>query len=331
MSGTTRNRKSKALDAPTKRISAEDWADHSPSTNGYMSSFLWAPFDRYTARMGIVLLGYIMELLGTFLFVLFTNLARQNLPVTNTPGVLLFNAEESLVLGIVAGGMYYLCTGFRLQPDEQPRHLSWSVTLAFFLTFRTGLLPAIIYLCAQTGGAALAGVTLWGLGVNIVPGATTVAIGLAFGFEFLGTFVIVFPLLYNMLLGCPVEEERINMRNGQTMASLGRVLSTSVFVAANAYSFDAVVYLGGLIGFGLLADVNQPYNASPAFFLLVPFAGALAAVIVYYLLLLLFKLSTPTKRRGRVGATEDTTVQGHIDQALPQATQLDDIVTSHRK
>jgi hypothetical protein len=326
MASSTRNRKNKGLDAPTKRVSAESWSDHTPSANGYASSLVWAPFDRVSARVGIVILGYIMELLGTFIFTLFLNLARQNLPpVTTVVG----DATQTIVLGIVGGGTWYMATGFRLQPDEQPRHLSWTVTGASILTFRTGLLPGLIYLCAQTGGAALAGVTLWGLSVKIVPGATTVALATAIGFEILGTFVIILPLLYNTMLGVPLDEEARNLRDGQKMAAAGRVLATTALLAGNSYSFDAVVYIAGLIGFGLLADSNNPYVASPAIYILVPFAGMLAAVVVYYVLLGLFKCSTPTKvRRGARGDTDEN-VQRHIDEPVPQAS-LDEIVTRHR-
>lgn len=318
-------KKSSKLDAPTRRTGAESWADHDPSPNGWWSAFIWAPFDRYTARKGIVLLGYIMELLGTFLFCLFVNLARQNLPTIATPGVLLGNSVDSLVLGIVGGLSYYMLTGFRLQDDEQPRHLSWTVTVASIFTFRTGLLPGLIYLCAQTGGAALAGVTLWGLSVNLVPGGSASPLATALGYEILGTFVIIFPLLYNTMLGCPIAEESKNLRNGQAMASTGRTLATTVLIAGNSYSFDAVIYIAGLIGFGLLADVNNPYIASPAFYILLPFAGAFAALVVYYILLGLFKMSSQTKLRR--GASGDS-VERHLETPVQQNTQLADIVTS---
>lgn len=323
-----RNRKPKSskLDAPTRRVSAESWGDHDPSPNGFWSAFVWAPFDRYTARKGIVLLGYIMELLGTFLFCLFVNLARQNLPVTATPGVLLGSSVESLVLGIVGGLSYYTFTGFRLQFDEQPRHLSWTVTFASIFTFRTGFIPGFVYMCAQTGGAALAGVTLWGLSVNIVPGGSASPLATALGYEILGTFVIVFPLLYNTLLGVPLEEEAKNLRNGQAMASAGRTLATTVLIAGNSYSFDAVIYIAGLIGFGLLADVNNPYASSPAFYILLPYAGALASLLLYYILLGLFKMSSPTKIRRGLGS-DDAPIQRHLETPLAQQTKMEDIVT----
>jgi hypothetical protein len=281
--------------------------------------------------MGIIVLGYFTELLGSFLFCLFVNLARQNLPAIATPGVLLSSAVDSLVLGIVGGLSYYYATGFRLQPDEQPRHLGWTVTFASMSMFRTGILPGFVYLCAQTGGAALAGVTLWGLSVNLVPGASAATFQTAFGYEVLGTFVIVFPLLYNSMLGVPMDEERKNLRTGQKYASYGRVLATTVLIAGNSYSFEPIIYISGLIGFGLLADVNNPYLASPAFYILIPLIGVVAAVVFYYVLLLLFKCSTPTKIRRGVRDSDEASVNSHLDVAVKQNTTLDDIVTHQRR
>lgn len=325
MSNEARNRKSSKLQAPNKRIAAESWSDHSPNDGGYLAAFMWAPFHRETPRMGIVILGFLMELIGTLVFCLFTNFARQNLvlppvPATATDMVTL----SAVVVGLVSAGTFYAATGWRLQDDEQPRHLSWTISIGYFLVFRTGLIPLIVYLCAQTGGAALAGLVIWGIGPGIVPAATTIPFGMAFGFEVLGSFLIIFALLYNNLYGGSYESEREHTRQGQVAASLMRFLSTSTLGRANAYSFDAVIYLAGLIGFGLSSNVDNPYVASPAFFLLVPMVGMAGAVIVYYVLLLLFRLSTPTKRRTGISTTESS-----ID--ARQGTSLEELVTRHAR
>lgn len=321
-----RNRKSSKLQAPNKRVGAESWGDHSPNDGGYLAAFMWAPFHRETPRMGIVILGYIMELIGTLVFALFTNFARQNLvfATTVTAANAAMNTLAAVIVGLVSAGTFYAATGWRLQDDEQPRHLSWTVSIGYFLVFRTGLIPLIVYLCAQTGGAALAGLVIWGIGPGIVPAGSTIPFGMAFGFEVLGSFFIIFALLYNNLYGGSYESEREHTRQGQVNASLARFLSTASLGAANAYSFDAVIYLAGLIGFGLSSQVDNPYVASPAFFLLVPMVGMAGAVIVYYVLLLLFRLSTPTRRRTGISTTEAS-----IDSR--QGTSLEELVTRHTR
>lgn len=329
MSNGARERKSsKRLDAPMKTVGATSWADHSPSQNGYLSTAMWAPFDRYTARMGMVLLGYLIELLGSLVFCLFTNLARQNLSGVTTTAPL--DTLSAVLVGAVSALTFYMATGFRLQPDEQPRHISWTITLANLLTFRTGFIPAFFYLCFQTAGAALAGVILWGLGSGRVPAGPTIPFATAFGFEILGSFLIVFAWLFNTMYGAAtLEEENANTRSGQASASIGRFLATAALAAGDSYSFEPIIYIAGLIGFGLVSNVDNPYNASPAIFILTPMVGMVAAVIIYYVLLLLFRLSGPTKLQTGTAAVSSSA--DSRESRPSQATKLDDLVTRHPK
>lgn len=331
-----------------KAIEAETFADHfgtisndrrvntSEDKTPFLNTFLYAPYDRKQTYPGTIAMSLLMELIGTLVFVLFSNLARL---AANGTSVLL----DGAVLGLVMGGTYYMATGWRLHLDQEqnelPRHLSWSVSFGYFLVLRTGLVIMLAYLFVQTLGSLIAGGILYGIGAGVVPAPLIANLHITWGFEILGSAIIVFTLLYNHLLGGTYADEDVNQRPAQELASFARALFVTVAYQFQVYSLDAVVYLGGLIGLctGSGCPDALPFHNAPVFYLLVPLLGAVIAAIVYVLLLCVYgskragyaPAGNQLRKAGSKGTPalteepiERSSVRGH--------TQVDDLVSAKR-
>lgn len=274
----------------------------------WLSSLAYAPLDRRSLHWGMIALSWIAEMLGTFVFVFVVNLGKASITGSMT------SVETFLAgtfLGIIGGLTYYLASGWNIDsPDadyyELPKHLSWTVSLAHTLLFRTGWLMLVFYLLAQTCGSLLASGFLFFLGKGTLPTPLAANMGTTWFVEIFGVFCIIFPMLFKHLAGATLTEEDARVRNSQFYAAGGRVFATSILFQFQGYSFDPVIYLGGLVA---LCDStgcpnSTPFGGAVAFYILVPLLGAMVACVFYAVALLFISCvgwcgNKRVKRRGR--------------------------------
>jgi glycerol uptake facilitator-like aquaporin len=300
MSGNTKHRgadnKKPLLDVQRKPVGARTKEEqYSPAgRKSWMSTLIWAPADVEVLKVSNTLRAYFMEFLGTLLFTLATNMA---VSLTAAASTTLLNG---VLVGLLAGGSYYMAgswlrTTSKDESDyELPRHLSWSVSLGHFLVMRLGLWYLLWYLVAQTAGAAVAGGFLYFFDNGVVPSmlSATPNNGFYWALEILGPLFIVFSVLYNNYLsrymdkkGSPSEEDSIH--HGMYAGGLMRFVWTAIFYNKGAYSFDAVVYIAGVIGTCATACLGSSGNGW-WFYVFVPLLGSVGAAIVYVPPMLLF-------------------------------------------
>lgn len=297
-----------------------------PSGGGIGASIAYAPFDRRNYSYSIILLSYVAELLGTFVFAFVVNLAKASITGTMS------SVETFLAgtfLGLIAGLSYYLAAGWNMDvPDanyaELPKHLSWSVSIAYFLVMRTGAVVLIGYLVSQTAGSAIAGGLLRFLGSGTIPTADAQHMGRTWFVEIIGVFMIIFPLLYKHLAGATLAEEDNRRRNAHLYAAGGRAIATAVLFQFQGYSFDPVIYLAGLIGScnsgGNTGCPNaSPFSGAVAFYVLVPLLGAVIAS-AFYALVLLFVNITTGFRTTRIKDRRTTQADSGMPTAAEQKT-----------
>lgn len=265
--------------------------------NGY--SALWYPQTKTDSWL-VTVKSYVMEMLAMFVFAFLTVYSVVTAVLGTSDSMI-----RSLVVAIVAGGSYFMVTGWLRKPDEElPRHASWTVTLGKTAVMRFGLIHALIYLIAQFLGLLIAAALLYELGYQTGPGPTGVLevyipqtevyvndfAGRHWLAEILASFAIVFSMLYNHMAGVEKENEGEYIRGGEIMASLARTAFTLLFFRVGHWTFDPAVYLAGLFatcfnGTCLSATTATQYGA--AFFLLVPLIGMIVAIVFYLLGVLL--------------------------------------------
>jgi glycerol uptake facilitator-like aquaporin len=306
-------RRTTTLKAPDS-IRATSVADQYETVGkaGGFTHFLWAPHATRSVRFLSLLKSYVMELIGSFFFVFFTVFSV----VSAYNGTAAGPADDvlrSILVAICAGGSYFMVTGWLRKPDDElPRHASWLVTLFYMLTWSFGAIHSLIYLIAQLLGALAASGILWELGTGTLgpevwipargAGAT---IGAAWFAELVGTALILFSLGYNHKAGVETDDEDKEgaRRLGETMASLMRAVATLVFFRLGHWTFEPIVYLGGLFatcwtGSCLSNDTGMHYGLG--IFLGVPFLGLLLAVVLYLVGLLLSTKDYGKQRKAKV-------------------------------
>ena len=254
-------------------------------------SLVWAPFERQGSYVGILFSGLFMEMLGTLLFSFFTNMVVTNVGQTVAMDPIL----NGFLVAIVSASTYFMAAGgWRIRKsdgfNELPRHLSWTVTFTDFLMLRTGLLIMLLYWTAQVAGALAAGGLLRAFIVNSatirLPLPTDV--GLAWGGEIFGAGVISLIYIYSKYFGGSyAEEEQTQRLNAVSNMSIARFGLMVVFYPLQIYYFDATLYITAVIAtcVGTTCANATPFPNAPAFYLLVPFIGAVIAALVYYFLL----------------------------------------------
>lgn len=289
MSTQTKHRKP---DAPS-RVGAQSFARSQGqfrNDDGEAGSrVVYAPYHNKAAHGGIIAISLIVEMLGTFFFALCVNLARFSLTGTGEPFI------GGTLLGVVAGAAYYLATGWRLNGPklgELPHHCSWSVTLGYMATFRTGLLPGLGYLVSQTIGSLIAGGILYFFGAGVVPTPVLANQNQTWFIEIVGPALIVFNILFNHMMGASVDDEDEHVRKGHSFGAGTRFLLTAILYQWQGYSFDHVVYFAGFIGLcsGGTCVTTLPFNNAPVFYQFVPLIGALVGVALYYLIILIYSI-----------------------------------------
>ena len=311
------------LDVQRKPVGARTKEQqYQPAGKGSMlQTLIWAPGNWEILKVTNTLRAYFMEILGTLLFTLATNMAVSLSIATST------SLLSGVLVGVVAGGTYcmagsWLRTSSKDESDyELPRHLSWSVSFGHFLVMRLGLWYLLWYLVAQTAGAATAGGLLWFFGNGVVPfslttvggGPITPNNGFYWALEILGPMFIVFSVLYNNYLSTYFRQtadkrsEEENIRHGVYAGGLVRLFWTAIFFNKGAYSFDAVVYIAGVIGTCATACLSSDGNGW-WFYILVPLIGSVCAAILYILPIMLFsygRSEREMRRHNQRPATSD--------------------------
>lgn len=271
--------------SPYRQVGAENLKDLYNSGNfqkgdGFGAAALFAPWHKTSPRGGIIALSLVMEMVGVLVFTFFLNLAKY--ASTTGTDVLL----DGAVVGFIGGGTYYMITQWRSHYDqlELQHHYSTSISFAYLLCMKIGLVVFLGYLAMQILGAAVSGAILMGFGAGTLPTPANPNIGITWGTEILGSGVIIFTLLYCHLVGdVEKEEESDKFREAQKMAAWARGLITIVLFKFQGYSFDFVVYFAGLIAScdaGNGCPNALPFNNAPVFYGFLPWLGAIGAVLL---------------------------------------------------
>lgn len=280
----------------TAYVSAEALADNDGRYGLYHgdsktpgADFFLRPFNKGIGA-GDAAISLFTEMFGTFVWVFLTLLVRsaqQTETNLTTAGVW---------IGLIAGLSYYLCAGFkmdgRMGNDELPKHLSWEVTFFYFLIQRTGALAAILYMVAQTAGAAVAGAVLVGVKQNFtLPGFANgtgpipaPAQGPIIGFEILGTAIIILGMAFGHLAGTNFQEERDRIRTSHLYGAIARFVVTAAFWQFRVWVFEPLLYIAGSIatcGTVCTSTITSFGDATAAFYLLGPGAGVVGALLVF--------------------------------------------------
>lgn len=287
---TQRNKTS--LQAPSS-IKAQSLTDQYNDGTTWQS-VLWYPTHSEALTWRTQIKSYTMEMIATlvfsFLYVFSVITAIDSGADT---------AIRSILIALVAGGSYYMVTGWLRMPEsELPRHASWTVTVSQMAVFRFGLLHGLFYLLMQFIGILIAAAILFGFGPGFGMGATTERwippqadnVARAWLAMIIGSFAIVFSRLYNHMAGVANSEEHKHQRDGEVMASVMTGLAVLVFYRLGNWSFDPVVYLAGLFATGYSGNFLSTTTATylgAAFNILAPMTGMVLAVALYLGLLFL--------------------------------------------
>jgi len=269
-----------------------------PEGSSVLRHLFWAPHDDKKIRLLTITKSYVMELIGSFFFIFFTVFSVVSAYNGTTTGIGsdADGAIRSILVAICAGGSYFMVTGWLRKPDEEmPRHASWLVTLFYTFTYRFGIFHTLAYMVMQLGGALIASGILWELGTGafgstvwIPARGTGATIGAAWFAELVGTALILFSLGYNHMGGVDIADEDLTKdgtrRLGETMASIMRAVATLVFFRLGHWTFEPIIYLGGLFatcwtGSCLSTDTANYYGLG--IFLGVPFLGLVLAVVLH--------------------------------------------------
>jgi len=278
-----------ALQAPSS-IKAQSFTEQYNDGTTWQS-ILWYPTQGEKLTWRTQIKSYIMEFLATLVFTFLTVFSVVTAIDSGAD-----TAIRSILIGLVGCGSYYMVTGWLRMPEsELPRHASWLVTVSQMAVFRFGVFHGLFYLTMQLVGAIAAAGILFGFG----PGFALTAsdenwipqqvdnVSRAWFAEIIGSFAIVFSLLYNHMAGVPNKDEHEHRREGEVMASVMRGLATIVFYRVGNWSFEPVVYLAGLFATGFhngFLSATSATHLSAAFFILVPMLGMLLAIILYLIL-----------------------------------------------
>ncbi len=244
----------------------------------------------------ITVVSLFWELSATALFVFFTILAFSgNTAETN-------RVLAGLLVGLISGGTLYLVFGLHSKQDKIPRHVMWTVTAFHMVLLKTGLLAGLILMAVQTIGALIAAGFLWWIGV-----ADTVLASYPAGQPLIiDWFIEVLAVAVGLLVyfayhlhGTSRAEVEDQRRDAQFYFAASRAAFTAVLLQRGLYSFEPLVYLGGLVATctGGVCTTEAPFGAAPAFFLLVPFLGVAIAALIAIIALAMNGVEEIRKRR----------------------------------
>lgn len=270
----------------------------------WVSQLFLSPFHKPDAPdWGNAALSFLLEIVACIGLGLFVNLAKH--AATGDPLV------SGAVVGLIYGAYWYMAwswtTDYMLR-----RHMNWAISLGYLTVGRCGIITWILYAGMQFAGAAIAGAILaatpYGTVPNITLAAVVPTVGEAWGWEFLGSFLIVFSLLYNEMRentndeggdehipepnklsdndtkDTDEDEQDNHERAGAITATITFILVT-VFLRNQVYSFGNVIYFAGLIGTGAAGTFSNPadgFDMSFCHYLGTPLAGAVVASVVYW-------------------------------------------------
>jgi len=336
------------------------WSDPDPSVER-RETRNWMNLMKISGKHGNpnvfeIIWNMTLELLGCIALAFIVTLVRG---VTASGNSIL----NGFMVGIAYAATYY---GIHQLPCQVSlrRHLNWGVSLAYLVIDEIGIPGWVMYACVQTlggilGGFLISGLPVLGVGDVVGPAVTapftsvTVPVpivsvttfGYAFGMEFFGTFFIIFSLLAGEFWGTKTGNETVlgnNYENGTRIASVLILAFTTALYSIQTYTFNNVVYLGGLFaGLGqtgirsisnaacsgdqIYANTVMPGGAAWAFYLFVPGLAGLTAGLVYYVFVALryktgpYLEQTPPKGYFRMMTTSkktaapSTSVESDID------------------
>ena len=326
-------------------VQPKDWrGDGRPLFRGTGNSsplarqILYAPFDEEDAPdWGNVILSFIMELVGCIGLGLFVNIARANASGIATNALL-----DGAIIGAVYGGYFYMAWDWT-RDYMLRRHMNWAISWGYLLTLRIGILTWVLfYGIAQTGGAFIAGAILTATPYGGVPDISSAALvpttGAALGWEFFGSFMIVFTLIYNEILENAVhtaahdgsdgktdeaarrasedkyEDEDENHTRAGTLTGIVIFILVACFYRIQVYTFNNVIYLAGLVGTGdMNANNSLGFAMAWSAYLGMPLAGATAAALIFWALYV-FHSRIPDRKRspggGRFYSSMRSEIQG---------------------
>ena len=288
---------------------------------------LYAPFDEDNPPdWGNVILSFIMELVGCIGLGLFVNIAKANASGIATNALL-----DGAIIGAVYGGYFYMAWDWT-RDYMLRRHMNWAISWGYLLTLRIGILTWVLfYGIAQTGGAFIAGAILTATPYGGVPDISSAALipttGAALGWEFFGSFMIVFTLIYNEILENAVhdseesgadaadtageensrqasedkyEDEDENHTRAGKLTGIVIFILVACFYRIQVYTFNNVIYLAGLAGTGDM-NANNSIGFAMAYcaYLGMPLAGATAAALIFWVLYVFHRMVPDRKRAPR--------------------------------
>lgn len=318
MSVRQRKNKQKLSDEEIDLVGAQSWSDYwSNSDDKGRESRDWSNLGNISGKHGNpnlfeIFWNMFLELLGCIALAFVVTLVRG---VTVSGNSVL----NGFMIGLAYAATYY---GIHQLPCQVSlrRHLNWGVSLAYLVVDEIGIPGWIMYACVQTLGGILGGFLISGLPIlgtgdaigpavmapftNVtvpVPTTEITTFGYAFGMEFFGTFFIIFGLLAGEFWGTPTGDDRVlgnNYENGTRIASVLIVALVTALYSIQTYTFNHVVYAGGLFaGLGeagirdianaasssdqIYANTVMPMGSAWAFYFFVPGLAGLAAGLVY--------------------------------------------------
>lgn len=330
--------KARVSDDEVELLGAQSYGDYW-STDGSRETRNWSNLKNISGKHGNpnafeVIWNMSLELLGCIALSFIVTLVRG---VTASGNSVL----NGFMVGIAYAATYY---GIHQLPCQITlrRHLNWGVSLAYVVVDELGAPGWLMYACTQTLGGILGGFLISGLPVlgagdavgamvnapftNVtvpIPTTEITTFSYAFGMEFFGAFFIIFGLLAGEFWGTRTGDEKVlgnNYENGTRIASVLTLAFVTALYSIQTYTFNHVVYAGGLFaGLGqagirdianaasssdqIYANTVMPMGSAWAFYFFVPGLAGLSAGLVYYFFVMLrYKTGPYLKERwqGRI-------------------------------
>lgn len=226
------------------------------------------------------------ELVRSIVFVLVVNLLHHGITTSPTGWI------DGALFGIVAGATYYFVTRWKVNDtdnNELPGHASWTVSLAHMFVAREGPLITVVRMGVQLLGALAASGLLHFLGAHVVP--TNPNVPVQWFIELFVPALIVFAILYNNMAGAKRADEKEHEEKGQFHGSAIRAFFTACFYTLfSGYSFESIVYLGGLFAtcWNGACNSQAPFTGAWAFYTFVPLLGMAIGVVLYLIMIVFY-------------------------------------------
>lgn len=335
------NRKMKAPNARSigaRNVMPDIWEDPTLATSRHKSLRACCMHPFGSTAFSIILVSLMLEILATVVFTVVTNLAHGGGLGANT----LINGA---VVGIAAGGSFYISSTMYLEGSGMPRYASLTLLVATMILWRTSPLAGLGYIVAQFLGVLIGGAILFGIGAypaaafpNGAPAwETTINAQSYWLAETFGVFCIVLVYLASYMLGTTLEQEREEkrLRRANLYAAATRAVVTMGLYRFQGYVFEPMVYVAGILS-TCFAGGACSTNGSAAFYMLLPLLPTLVAALIVVALVGIFSTAdykvTVTKE-GTEGEPEKVVFEARqmrdnfITSSPQQVTKLDDLVT----